>query len=112
RSAEQVQLTVDAGPLQARAQGRIDLEHHTADVDYSLNAPAMSPYAGLSWERVESQGRLHGPFTTPMARGHLLIETLQAPGGAQLRTLEANLGGDRGVVNVDANVNGLRLPGS
>jgi translocation and assembly module TamB len=112
RSAEQIQLAVDAGPLRARAQGRVDLEHHVADVDYSVNAPAMSPYAGLSWERVESQGRIRGPFTTPTAQVHLLIETLQAPGGAQLRTLEANLGGDRGVLNVDANVNGLRLPGS
>ena len=49
RDAEDLQLSVDAGPLQARANGRIDLTNSAADLSYSLTAPRMSPYEGLSW---------------------------------------------------------------
>jgi translocation and assembly module TamB len=111
RDAEQVQLSVDAGPLKARAQGQIDLENKAADLNYSLTAPEMSPYAGLHWQRVDLQGRFHGPFTTPTAEGHLLIEGLQAPGGAQLARLDAQVKGDKGLVHLQAGIDGLQIPG-
>src|SRR5262249_59986651 len=81
RNAETVQVSVDAGPLRARASGTVDLVHSAADLGYSLAAPAMTPYAGLAWQSVELKGRFHGPFTTPTADGRLLITALRAPGG-------------------------------
>jgi len=84
RNAEQLQLSVDAGPLRARAHGTLDLVHSAANLDYSLTAPAMTPYAGLAWESVELNGRFHGPFTTPTADGRLLITALRVPGGQPL----------------------------
>jgi len=112
RNAEDLQLSVDAGPLQARANGRIDLKSSTAELNYSLTAPAMSPMEGLSWQRIDLKGRLQGPFTKPATVGHLLIEQLQAPGGAQLALLDARLEGNRGFVALKAGIDGLQIPGS
>lgn len=111
RNAEDLQLSVDAGPLQARANGRIDLKNGTANLNYSLTAPAMSPMEGLSWRRVDLKGRLLGPFTKPTADGRLLIEQLQAPGGTQLALLDAHLEGDQGFVALKAGIDGLQIPG-
>ena len=112
RNAEDLQLAVDAGPLRARANGRIDLQNGTADLSYSLTAPGMSPSPGVSWERVDLSGRVQGPFTKPTAEGHLLIEALQAPGGTRLAQLDARLKGDKGFVKLDAGIDGLRIPGA
>jgi translocation and assembly module TamB len=111
RDAEDLQLSVDAGPLQARASGRIDLKNSTADLTYSVKAPEMAPMEGLSWERVDLQGRLQGPFTQPTADGHLLIRDLRAPAGTQLAELTAQLKGDKGFVTLQASIDGLRIPG-
>ena len=112
REAEDLQLSVDAGPLKARANGRIDLTHSAADLNYSVTAPQMSPYEGLSWQRIDLQGRINGPFAKPSADGHLLIEELQAPGGGRMAQLDARIKGDRGLVNLQAGIDGLQIPGS
>jgi translocation and assembly module TamB len=111
RSAEDIQLTVAAGPLRGRAQGTVDLVHSSADLDYSLNAPRMTPFAGLTWQSVDLKGRFHGPFTTPTADGHLLVKELQAPGGTELTTLDANLTANAGLMTVRAAIDGLLIPG-
>jgi translocation and assembly module TamB len=111
RNAEDLRLSVDAGPLQARANGRIDLVGSTADLQYSLTAPAMSPMEGLSWQRVNLQGQIHGPFTAPAADGRLVIEELEAPGGARLAALDAQVKGDQGSVALQAGIDGLQIPG-
>src|SRR3569833_367770 len=111
RNAEELRLSVDAGPLQARANGRIDLVGSTADLQYSLTAPAMSPMEGLSWQRVNLQGQIHGPFTKPVADGRLMIEQLEAPGGARLVALDAEVRADQGAATLQAGVDGLQIPG-
>jgi translocation and assembly module TamB len=112
RNAEKVELTLDAGPLRGRAQGTINLVQGSADLDYSLAAPAMTPYPGLTWQSVDLKGRFHGPFATPTADGHLLVKHLQAPGDTRLEALEANLTADStGIVTLSAAVDGLVIPG-
>jgi translocation and assembly module TamB len=111
RNAEDLRLSVDAGPLQARANGRIDLTGRTADLNYSLTAPAMSPMAGLSWQRVNLEGQIHGPFAKPTADGRLIIEQLEAPGGARLEALNAQVKGDQGYIALQAGIDGLQIPG-
>jgi len=111
RNAEQLQLSVDAGPLRARAHGTLDLVHSAANLDYSLATPAMTPYAGLAWESVELNGRFHGPFTTPTADGRLLVKALRAPGGTQLDALEADLKAQDGLMRLQAGIDRLRIPG-
>jgi len=111
RTAENIQLTVDAGPLRGRAQGTVDLVHSSADLEYSLDAPRMTPMTGLTWQSVELKGRFHGPFTTPTADGHLLVKELQVPGGTQLAELVADLTANAGLMTVRAWIDGLMIPG-
>ena len=112
RSAEKVELSLDAGPLRARAQGTVNLVQSSADLVYSLTAPAMTPYPGLTWQSVDLKGRFHGPFTTPSADGRLLVKQLQAPGGTELQALDANLTADAtGLMTLRAGVDGLVIPG-
>jgi len=111
RTAQEIQLTVDAGPLRGRALGTVDLVHSSADLDYSLNAPGMTPYPGLTWQSVDLKGRFHGPLTTPTADGHLRIKELHAPGGTQLAALDADLTAKAGLMTLRAAIDGLQIPG-
>ncbi len=111
RDAESIQLSVDAGPLRGRAQGMVNLVKGSADLDYSLQAPRMTPFEGLSWQSVDLKGRFRGPFTTPTADGNLLVKSLQAPGGFQLSTLSANLTADAGRAALRATADGVLIPG-
>src|SRR5262245_51128918 len=97
--------------LCARAHGTLDLVHSSADLNYSLSAPAMTPYESLAWDSVEMMGRFSGPFTTPTADGRLLVKALRAPGGIQLDSLEADLNAQGGLMRLQAGMNGLRIPG-
>ena len=60
RSAERVDVTVDAGNLHLHAQGSMDLIRSTADLDYSLQAAALAPRPDLEWSRLALQGNWHG----------------------------------------------------
>src|SRR5882757_8170380 len=112
RTAENIELTLDAGPLRGRAQGTINLVQSSADLEYSLTAPRMTPYPDLTWQSVDLKGRFHGPFKTPAADGHLLVKQLQAPGGTQLAALDANLTADSsGLMTLRAGIDGLVIPG-
>jgi translocation and assembly module TamB len=111
RTAENIQLTLDAGPLRGRAQGTVDLVHSSADLNYSLNAPQMTPYPGLTWQSVDLKGRFHGPFTKPTADGHLRVKELQAPGGTQFSALDADLTANAGLMTLRALIDGLQIPG-
>ena len=111
RNAENVELTLDAGPLRLRARGAINLVQSSADLEYSLTAPRMTPYPGLTWQSIDLKGRFHGPFTTPTADGHLLVKQLQAPGSVQLSALDANLTAKAGLMTLRAGIDGLVIPG-
>ncbi|MBV8806240.1 MAG: hypothetical protein JO042_14375, partial [Sinobacteraceae bacterium] len=111
RNAESIRLTLDAGPLQGRAAGTVNLVNSSADLDYALTAPEMTPHPGLTWQSVELKGRFHGPFTTPTADGHLLVKQLQVPGGSQLDSLDANVIARSGLMSLRATIAGLVIPG-
>jgi translocation and assembly module TamB len=111
RGAERIQLTARAGDLHAQVEGALDLTRESADLDYSLEAPAMSPRSGLSWQHIALQGRWHGTVSAPQADGRLQIKAMQIPGGAALAALDADLHADRGSLAVRAIADGLVLPG-
>jgi hypothetical protein len=50
RAGEHIELVLDAGPLHGRMRGDVNLPARSADLDYSLEAAAMTPRPGLSWE--------------------------------------------------------------
>jgi translocation and assembly module TamB len=112
RNAERLALELDAGELRVRAQGRVDLAHYSADLEYSLEAPAMSPRAGIGWQRVALHGRLHGAAAAPVGDGHLDIAGLRLAGGIGIASLSADLKASGGSVAAQAVVNGLEIPGA
>ena len=112
RTAEHIQLTLDAGALRGRLQGTLNLLAVSADLDYTLTASAMTPRPGLSWQSVDLQGRWHGTASAPNADGHLLIKKLLVPGGTELADLDANLTATGGMLTTRATLTGLVIPGS
>jgi len=91
RNAEHLRVTASAGELRALAQGSLDFTQRSADVTYHLEAPAMTPAASLSWERITLQGQFRGTVTAPRADGKLRIDRLQIPGGGGLASLAASV---------------------
>ena len=111
RNAERINLTLSAGDLSARAEGSVDLRRGSADLDYSLEAPAVSPRSDLHWQSIGLKGRWHGTFTDPTADGHLQVDKLELPGGAYVAALSADLTAANGVISVHGVIDGLRIPG-
>ncbi len=110
-SAERVELDARAGDLHATVQGTLDLERRSAELDYSLESPAVAPRPELSWRSVNLKGSWHGSVTTPQASARLLIEGLELPGHAGLSMLSANLSASGGALEAHATASGLALPG-
>src|SRR5215472_16091021 len=96
RNAERLQLTASAGELRAHAEGSLDLTRTYADLVYHLEAPAMTPAAGLSWQGLLLQGQWQGAATAPRAGAQLRIDRLLIPGGSGLAMLDANLHAEGG----------------
>ncbi len=111
RSAEKVELSVRAGDLRAQAQGSLNLDERSATLAYSLDSPAMTPRAGLSWQKLSLRGRWQGTLTAPRADGELEIDALQAPGGLNIGKLNAKLSADGGELAVRATADSLVIPG-
>ena len=108
----ELDTTVDlvAGPLSAGVKGRVNLVGNRLSADVTARAPAMTPAPGVSWEAIELEARVAGPFTAPDASGHLRLVAVQLP-GASLRSLDARLAGNAGQARVDAVIEALRIPG-
>jgi translocation and assembly module TamB len=111
RSALVFATRVDAGELQARAQGRVDLVGQAVDLDYSLTSPALRARPDLAWRSLSLRGRWHGAFSAPVADGDLGIVALQTPGGARVERLEAKLTASAGSLAVQSTVSGVEIPG-
>jgi translocation and assembly module TamB len=112
RQAETLAFTAQAGPLNAKVRGTIDLERPAADLLYTITSPAMSPHAGLAWQRLDLTGRWRGPLSSAQASGVLELDGLQLQDGAALGALSAHLNADGHVLTVRSLARGIRLPGS
>ncbi|GAB0113288.1 translocation/assembly module TamB domain-containing protein [Acidisoma sp. C75] len=110
QSAARLALDLAAGPLTAAAHGTIDIPGEAAQLAITAHAPAMQPAPGLGWQKVDIALTTAGPFTKPTAQGHILLQGLAA-GGASLRSLTAEVGGDLGAVQLHARLVGLAAPG-
>jgi translocation and assembly module TamB len=112
RNAERIDMTLRAGELRARAKGTVDIAKNAAELDYSLEAPAMSPRPGIAWRRLVLDGRWHGDLSAPAADGRLEVDALQLEGGTQVAGLRASLAASSGSLSIKAIVTGLEIPGS
>jgi translocation and assembly module TamB len=110
RNGLSTQVGIKAGPLTASASGTVDLVHQAADMAVQVRAPAMTPAAGVSWQSVLVDAKVHGPFIRPEATGTIKIDALNA-GGARIGSLAANVTGSSGAVQAHATVSDLHVPG-
>ena len=110
RNAVGTTVSLAAGPLRAAVRGTVDLAGSAADVDVTASAPAMAPAPGVSWQAVQVQAHVRGPFTTPDATGTVRVAGIEAAGAA-VRALAADIQGNAGRVMLHAVAEGVRLPG-
>jgi translocation and assembly module TamB len=111
RNAEHLELEAHAGALQAIARGNLDLVKQSADLNYGVDAPAMSPREGLSWRRVALHGRWTGSLSAARADARLRVEALEIPGGAGAAAIEASLTADGDTLALHATTEELTIPG-
>jgi translocation and assembly module TamB len=109
--AERVDLKLTAGPLAAAVDGQVDLTRWSMDLNYSIEAPALSPRPDLKWQRLSLAGKWHGTLENPSAVGHLTADRLEVPGDISMGALRADLTADRGTISLDGSIAGLRIPG-
>ncbi|HWY95890.1 MAG TPA: translocation/assembly module TamB domain-containing protein [Steroidobacteraceae bacterium] len=110
RDAARVDLALRAGDLKARAHGSVDLTRASADLEYSVEAPAMSPRPDLAWTKLALQGNWHGSVSALSADGRLDVSGLNIA-GTQTAGLNAELNATAGKFSVRAVVTGLEIPG-
>ncbi|MGA2563654.1 MAG: translocation/assembly module TamB domain-containing protein [Steroidobacteraceae bacterium] len=103
-------LVAQAGALRAQAQGKVNLLARSADVTLLLDAAAMAPRPGYSWQRLHLHGQWAGALSTPDISAQLQAASLEVPGLA-LGTLSAELAGQRGDLKLEASATGLTMPG-
>jgi translocation and assembly module TamB len=111
RSAERLELSVAAGGLRGHAEGSLNFNDLSADLDFAFDSPALAPRADLAWERASVHGRWHGSIKAPRADGHIEIVRLRLPGSVQLATLNGDLKADSGSAALHAVIGGLLIPG-
>ena len=71
--ANHVSFRLKAGGLTGSGQGVISLGTRRADLDISLNAPAMRPRSDLSWQSLALDGHIRGAFDAPWVQGRLKV---------------------------------------
>jgi translocation and assembly module TamB len=111
RSAERLELSVDAGAFRGRAQGSFNVIDLWADLDFAFDSPALAPRADLAWQSASLHGHWHGSIKAPNADAHIAIDQLRLPGSVQLAALSADLAANSGNAHMHAAVSGLQIPG-
>ena len=111
RTAEKLQLAVQAGSLSGSAQGTLNLAELTADLNFEFASAAMRPRADLGWSHMAARGHWSGSIKSPNATAHLEVKALQTPGAIRVASLDADLSGGDGTESVRGEASGLEIPG-
>ncbi len=115
RSTLALNAALEAGPLQAAAEGVFDLESGSAaGLRLSAEVPAMTLALGdspvIAWRRIGVKADLTGPFRAPQGNAWVELAGLSA-GELTLDHLTATVEGDAARLRFDAELDGLRAPG-
>ena len=110
RDALATQLRARAGDLQAGASGTLDLPGSAATLDLTLQAPAMTPRAGLSWQRVSLRAHAQGAFTAPTTSAHLELAGLSPSARCGSIHCKPTYAGEGQALALEAMLGGLSLP--
>jgi translocation and assembly module TamB len=110
-AANRMAFRLSAGALRADGHGTISLAAHTADLDATLAAPAMTPSQGVSWRALSGEAHIHGKFDAPELAAHLLV-TDGAFKGVVAGALTLNLAGGAGRAELNGLAENIVLPGN
>jgi translocation and assembly module TamB len=111
RSAEKLQLSLQAGSLTGHAAGNLNITDLTADLNFEFESAAMQPRDDLKWSHLAARGRWLGSIKSPNATAHLEAADLAAPGGVRLANFNADLSADDGTASLRGAAAGLQIPG-
>ncbi len=111
QSAERAQITASAGPLRLNAGGTVNIPGKTLAFDMNATAPAMQPRADIAWQSIDIHAHAAGAFTAPDATAKIAVNSFAAA-GAKIDSLQADVAGTRGAVNLHAIITGTHLPGA
>ena len=111
RSAEHLELAIDAGTLRGSAHGNVNVNELSGDLDFAFQSAAMNPRPDLAWDKATLQGRWHGSVKAPTADGHFEVDQLRLPGGIALTTLSADVTASNVTAALARLAGGLRIPG-
>ena len=112
RSAERLDLSLQAGELKGHAEGSLNLNELSADLAFAFESAAVSPRPDLGWDRGVLRGRWLGSLRSLNADGHLEVTRLRVPGQLQAAALTADVAAVQGKADLHAMIQGLRIPGS
>jgi translocation and assembly module TamB len=110
--AERLAVAIDAGALQARVRGTLNLTRRTAELDFNLKAPALQPRPDLGWAGIDVHGRWQGAFTAPTADAQLSAQKLELPGAVKIGDLGVVVKASGGAVDAQGTIAQLNLPGT
>ena len=108
---ERVQVAASAGELHLSVSGMVNVVGRSATLDLNATAPAMRPRTDFSWQSVDIAAHVTGRFDAPNAQGRVQLVGLSAA-GAQVASVQADVSGTQGYVNLHAVMSGMRLPGA
>ena len=111
RAANNVSFALTAGALTANARGTISLAVGRTDLDFSAASPAMQLDPSTGWASLAAEGHVHGAFDAPQVDAKLKLVKLGAA-GFSIETVDADLRGEGGGIDLTATANGARLPDS
>ena len=111
RAANNVSFALAAGALTANGKGTISLAAGRTDLDFSASSPAMQLDASTGWTSLAADGHVHGAFDAPQVDAKLRLTKLGAA-GFSIETMDADVRGEGGGIDLTATANGTRLPES
>lgn len=109
--ANALAFRLSAGKLEASGNGSISLQTRALDLIVEAHAPAMQPAPDLAWQSLSLDGRVRGSFDTPDATATLALVGAEAQGVA-IGRLSAKVSGNNGAVDLAAQADSVRVPGT
>jgi translocation and assembly module TamB len=108
--ANTIIFTTNAGALQAKGRGTVDVPRRTINVDFSASSPAMDLRQDLAWQSLAAEGHARGRFDSLALDIRLTVAKLKGNGVAAAM-LRGTAKGTTGEADFTAEASGLEISG-
>lgn len=104
-------LTLNAGPVKAKADGTIDIENMTGNLCLDANIAEFAYRSDIYWQSLGLNARVRGSLDRPTADAALYVKGLSVV-ETEIESLDAKIQGDMGNLGLRAKLDGIEIPGS